>query len=131
MHNSFSIFFFLAESIHNLPLCGTFVRAAVFIYGIGWPLEDGYPREMPAADYEDWSLETVSEDRRPMHGLNGDILVQNPVTKRRHELMSGGIRVTAVTLRKPLEIAGQTEFLRLPYHGVILNDDIPLSIEEV
>ncbi|MGD8439412.1 MAG: aspartate--ammonia ligase, partial [Holophagae bacterium] len=63
---------------------------AVFIYGIGWPLADGYPHEMRAADYDDWVTETVSRDGRPMHGLNGDILVWNPVTKRRHELSSMG-----------------------------------------
>ena len=67
---------------------------AVFIYGIGWTLEDGYPHEMRAADYDDWVTETRSKDGRPMHGLNGDILILNNVTKRRHELMSGGIRVT-------------------------------------
>ncbi len=101
---------------------------AVFIYGIGWPLKDGYPHEMRAADYDDWAAETVSEDGRPMHGLNGDILVWNPVTKRRHELMSGGIRVTPETLRKQLEMSGQLDFLRLPYHQAILNNKIPLSI---
>ena len=72
---------------------------AVFIYGIGWTLEDGYPHEMRAADYDDWVTETVSADGRPMHGLNGDILVWNPVTKRRHELTSMGVRVTKETLR--------------------------------
>ena len=71
---------------------------AVFIYGIGWPLADGYPHEMRAADYDDWVTETVSADGRPMHGLNGDILVWNPVTKRRHELSSMGIRVTKDTM---------------------------------
>lgn len=101
---------------------------AVFIYGIGWPLKDGYPHEMRAADYDDWAAEIVSEDGRPMHGLNGDILVWNPVTKRRHELMSGGIRVTPETLRLQLEMAGQSDFLELPYHQAILNNEIPLSI---
>jgi len=101
---------------------------AVFIYGIGWPLKDGFPHEMRAADYDDWAAETVSEDGRPMHGLNGDILVWNPVTKRRHELMSGGIRVMPETLRLQLEMAGQMDFLRLPYHQAILNNQIPLSI---
>jgi len=101
---------------------------AVFIYGIGWVLEDGYPHEMRAADYDDWVTETTSEDGRPMHGLNGDILVWNPVTKRRHELTSMGIRVTAETLKKQLEISGQLDFLKLPYHKAILNNQIPLSI---
>lgn len=101
---------------------------AVFIIGIGWVLQDGYPHEMRAADYDDWATETTSGDGRPMHGLNGDILVWNPVTKRRHELTSMGIRVTAESLKKQLEITGQLDMLKLPYHQAILNDHIPLSI---
>jgi aspartate--ammonia ligase len=101
---------------------------AVFILGIGWPLKDGFPHEMRAADYDDWITETRSEDGRAMHGLNGDILVWNPVTRRRHELMSGGIRVTAETLKKQLEVAGQLANLQLPYHQAILKGEIPLSI---
>jgi aspartate--ammonia ligase len=101
---------------------------AIFIYGIGWPLEDGYPHEMRAADYDDWITKTVSRDGRPMHGLNGDILVWNPITRRRHELTSMGIRVNKETLRKQLEMSGQLDFLELPYHQAILNDEIPLSV---
>jgi aspartate--ammonia ligase len=101
---------------------------AVFIYGIGWPLADGYPHEMRAADYDDWVTETRSEDGRQMHGLNGDILVWNHVTKRRHELTSMGIRVTKDTLRTQLEMSDQLGLLDQPYHQAILNDDIPLSI---
>lgn len=101
---------------------------ALFIVGIGWVLEDGYPHEMRAADYDDWCTPTTTPDGRPMHGLNGDILVWNPVTKRRHELSSMGIRVTKATLRQQLEITGQLDFLKLPYHQAILNDEIPLSI---
>jgi aspartate--ammonia ligase len=101
---------------------------AVFIYGIGWTLADGYPHEMRAADYDDWVTETVSADGRPMHGLNGDILVWNPVTRRRHELTSMGIRVTKDTLRRQLTLTGQEDFLDLPYHRAILEDRVPLSI---
>jgi aspartate--ammonia ligase len=101
---------------------------AVFIYGIGWPLADGLPHELRAADYDDWSTETISADGRPMHGLNGDILVWNPVTRRRHELMSGGIRVTKESLVRQLELSGQLDLLELPYHRAIVDDEIPLSI---
>ena len=101
---------------------------AIFIIGIGWPLKDGYPHEMRAADYDDWITETVSEDGRPMHGLNGDILVWNPVTKRRHELTSMGIRVNAETLKKQLEMSGQLDFLKFPYHQGIISGELPLSI---
>ncbi len=101
---------------------------AIFIYGIGWTLKDGYPHELRAPDYDDWCTETVSEDGRPMHGLNGDILVWNPVTRRRHELTSMGIRVDAYTLRRQLEITGQLDFLNYPYHQGIINNSLPLSI---
>ena len=101
---------------------------AIFIIGIGWVLEDGYPHEMRAADYDDWVTETTSEDGRPMHGINGDILVWNPVTKRRHELTSMGIRVNAETLKQQLELSGQLDFLKLPYHQGIINNELPLSI---
>jgi aspartate--ammonia ligase len=101
---------------------------AVFIAGIGWTLKDGYPHEMRAADYDDWVTETRSANGRPCHGLNGDILVWNHVTKRRHELSSMGIRVNAETLRKQLEMTGQLEFLKFPYHQAIVNHEIPLSI---
>lgn len=101
---------------------------AVFIIGIGWVLKDGYPHEMRAADYDDWVTPTSGKKGDTYHGLNGDILVWNPVTKRRHELTSMGIRVTKDTLKQQLEITGQQDFLKLPYHQAILNDKIPLSI---
>jgi aspartate--ammonia ligase len=101
---------------------------AIFIIGIGWPLKDGYPHEMRAADYDDWVTDTSAETDQPTHGLNGDILVWNPVTRRRHELSSMGIRVTKETLRQQLELSKQTDFLRLPYHRAILEDRIPVSI---
>jgi len=101
---------------------------AVFIYGIGWPLKDGYPHEMRAADYDDWATDTGAETGKPTHGLNGDILVWNPVTKRRHELTSMGIRVNAQTLKQQLEMSGQLDMLNFPYHQAIVNDQIPLSI---
>jgi aspartate--ammonia ligase len=83
---------------------------------------------MRAADYDDWVTETISKKGQLMHGLNGDILVWNPVTKRRHELTSMGIRVTKETLKTQLKLSGQLDFLKLPYHRAILNDEIPLSI---
>jgi len=101
---------------------------AVFIYGIGWTLQDGYPHELRAADYDDWVTETNSADGRPMHGLNGDILVWNPVTHRRHELSSMGVRVTKETLLQQLQLSGQMDLVSQPYHRAILDDAIPLSI---
>jgi len=101
---------------------------AIFIIGIGWPLKDGYPHEMRAADYDDWITDTHDETGRDTHGLNGDILVWNHVTERRHELTSMGIRVTAETLKKQLKMAGQLDLLHMPYHQSILSHKLPLSI---
>ncbi|NQT71739.1 MAG: aspartate--ammonia ligase [Chloroflexi bacterium] len=101
---------------------------AIFIIGIGQVLKDGYPHEMRAADYDDWVTETITKNGEQYYGLNGDILVWNPVTKRRHELTSMGIRVTKETLKVQLKISGQEDFLKLPYHQALINDEIPLSI---
>ncbi|HLZ39774.1 MAG TPA: aspartate--ammonia ligase [Candidatus Sulfotelmatobacter sp.] len=101
---------------------------ALFIIGIGWPLKDGYPHEMRAADYDDWITDTSAETNRDTHGLNGDILVWNHVTHRRHELSSMGIRVNARTLRQQLEMSNLLDNLRFPYHQGIVNGELPLSI---
>ena len=101
---------------------------AIFITGIGWRLRDGYPHEMRAADYDDWVTDTSPATGRPTHGLNGDILVWNHVTKRRHELTSMGVRVTAETLKQQLELSGQLDVLKHPYHQAILRGELPLSI---
>jgi len=101
---------------------------AVFIIGIGSTLKDGYPHEMRAADYDDWVTPTVTKNGEQYYGLNGDILVWNPVTCRRHELSSMGIRVTKETLLQQLKLTGQEHFLELPYHKMIMAGEIPLSV---
>jgi len=101
---------------------------AIFIIGIGWPLKDGYPHENRAADYDDWITDTKKETHKDTHGLNGDILVWNPVTKRRHELTSMGIRVDADALRRQLEMSNLLGNLQFPYHQAIVNNQLPLSI---
>lgn len=101
---------------------------AVFITGIGYPLNDGYPHEMRAADYDDWITPTMERNGTQYHGLNGDILVWNPVTKRRHELSSMGVRVNADTLKQQLEMSDQLDSLELPYHQGVVTGEYPLSI---
>ena len=83
---------------------------------------------MRAADYDDWVTPSIKKNGKQMHGLNGDILVWNPVTRRRHELTSMGVRVTKDTLVEQLKLTGQEHFLNMPYHKMIMNDEIPLSI---
>jgi aspartate--ammonia ligase len=101
---------------------------AVFIIGIGWPLKDGYPHEMRAADYDDWITDTSRETGKETHGLNGDILVWNYVTRRRHELTSMGIRVNAETLKHQLQMSNLLDNLKFPYHQAILKHEVLLSI---
>jgi aspartate--ammonia ligase len=101
---------------------------AIFIIGIGWPLKDGYPHENRAADYDDWITDTRQETGKDTHGINGDILVWNPVTKRRHELSSMGIRVNAETLRQQLEMSNLLGNLKFPYHQAIVKNEVPLSV---
>ena len=101
---------------------------AIFIVGIGWPLKDGYPHENRAADYDDWITDTHKETGKDTHGLNGDILVWNHVTRRRHELTSMGIRVNADTLHMQLEMSNLLDNLKFPYHQAIVNNQLPLSI---
>jgi aspartate--ammonia ligase len=101
---------------------------AVFIIGIGWPLKDGYPHENRAADYDDWITDTRNETGKNTHGINGDILVWNSLTKRRHELSSMGIRVNAETLRQQLEMSKLLGNLQFPYHQAIVKNEVPLSI---
>jgi len=101
---------------------------AIFIVGIGWPLNDGYPHENRAADYDDWITDTKKETHKETHGLNGDILVWNHVTKRRHELSSMGIRVNADTLKRQLEMSNLLGNLQFPYHKAIVNNELPLSV---
>jgi aspartate--ammonia ligase len=101
---------------------------ALFIIGIGWPLKDGYPHENRAADYDDWITDTRAETKKETHGLNGDILVWNHVTRRRHELTSMGIRVNADTLKRQLEMSNLLDNLKFPYHQGIVKNELPLSI---
>ncbi len=74
---------------------------AVFVIGIGAPLSKGKPHDQRAPDYDDWTTPT---ERGP--GLNGDILVWNPVKDEALELSSMGIRVDAEALKRQLAMTG-------------------------
>ena len=97
---------------------------AVFVIGIGHKLSNGSVHDGRAPDYDDWSTETDPG----YYGLNGDILVWNPVLKQSLELSSMGIRVDKLALLKQLEICGCEERTQLPFHKALLNDELPLSI---
>ncbi|MBO4264271.1 MAG: aspartate--ammonia ligase [Bacteroidales bacterium] len=97
---------------------------SVFIIGIGGALSDGKPHDLRAPDYDDWS--TPNEDGYA--GLNGDLLIWNPVLGRAFEVSSMGIRVDAEAMRRQLAISGKTEREGLLFHRRLLAGELPLSI---
>ena len=97
---------------------------AVFVMGIGYPLEDGCPHDGRAADYDDWS--TVNEDG--FKGLNGDILLWNPVLGNAFEVSSMGIRVNPEAMRRQLKIRGEEHKAELDFHKKLLDGQLPQTI---
>src|SRR5690606_14701656 len=97
---------------------------AVFLIGIGGKLSSGEPHDGRAPDYDDWS--SANEDGYA--GLNGDILVWNPVHESSLELSSMGIRVDAPTLQRQLELRNAEEKKNLLFHKRLLNGELPHSI---
>jgi len=97
---------------------------AVFIAGIGADLADGKKHDGRAPDYDDWTTETSNGYK----GLNGDIVVWNPVLKRAYEISSMGIRVDKTALLKQLEIARVQERKKLHWHKRLIDGEFPLSI---
>ncbi|MBI4646989.1 MAG: aspartate--ammonia ligase [Bacteroidia bacterium] len=97
---------------------------AVFIIGIGGMLPDGNPHDGRAPDYDDWTSKTNNGYK----GLNGDIIVWNPVLKRAYEISSMGIRVNKEALLNQLEITGTEIRKELLFHRRLLNGELPLSI---
>ncbi len=97
---------------------------AVFIYGIGGELSNGFPHDGRAADYDDWSTDNTAGYK----GLNGDILVWNPLLNSAFELSSMGIRVNKEALIKQLEIRNCTDRSTLSFHQMLLGDLLPESI---
>ena len=94
-----------------------FTRAnkTVFLMQIGGKLKSGIPHDGRAPDYDDWSL-------------NGDILMWNDVLGRAFEISSMGIRVDEESLSRQLKLAGCDQRRALPYHRMLLNGQLPLTI---
>lgn len=97
---------------------------AVFIIGIGHALANGEPHDGRAPDYDDWSTPTVNG----YHGLNGDIIVWNPVLENALELSSMGIRVDRSALLRQLEIKGEEGRKELLFHKRLLSGEYPESV---
>ncbi len=97
---------------------------AIFVLGIGGELPDGTIHDGRAPDYDDWT--TPREDGGI--GLNGDIVVWNPILGRSYELSSMGIRVDAETLKRQLKIRGCEERAKLSFHQMLLNGELPQTM---
>ena len=87
----------------------------VFVMGIGGALKSGKPHDGRAPDYDDWDL-------------NGDILFWNELLGCAFELSSMGIRVDPESMDRQLKIAGCDDRRELPYHKMLLDGDLPLTI---
>ncbi len=96
---------------------------AIFVIGVGAPLASGELHDGRAPDYDDWT--TMTERG---HGLNGDIVVWNPVLGRAFELSSMGIRVDAPTLQSQLAVRGCQERTKFYFHQRLLKGELPQSI---
>lgn len=97
---------------------------AVFIIGIGGELANGEPHDGRAPDYDDWNTPTTTGHK----GLNGDIILWNPILKNAFEISSMGIRVDKNALNEQLKIAGAEDRKTLMFHKKLLNEQLPLSL---
>ena len=97
---------------------------AIFVIGIGGALPDGSIHDGRAPDYDDWT--TPRPDGG--FGLNGDIVVWNPILESAYELSSMGTRVDAETLLRQLEIRGSMERAQFPFHKALLAGELPQTL---
>ena len=97
---------------------------AVFVIGIGGVLSNGQPHDGRASDYDDWS--SVNGDG--FNGLNGDLLLWNPVLKSAFEVSSMGIRVDSEGLKRQLEMRGESDKTNVLYHRMLLEGRLPLTV---
>lgn len=96
----------------------------MFLIGIGGALSHGERHDVRAPDYDDWS----SHSELGLAGLNGDILVWNPVLEDSFEISSMGIRVDAEALRRQLAITGDEDRLQYDWHQELLAERMPQTI---
>ncbi|MEO0293618.1 MAG: aspartate--ammonia ligase [candidate division WOR-3 bacterium] len=99
-------------------------KGSVFIIGIGGELADGKPHDGRAPDYDDWTTPTSEKTK----GLNGDLIVWDPVINKSLEISSMGIRVDKEALLRQLKITNTEYRKELMWHRMLLEDKLPLSI---
>ena len=91
------------------------IHKTAFIMQIGKKLRSGKPHDGRAPDYDDWEL-------------NGDLFFWDDVLGRALELSSMGIRVDAESLDRQLTISGCDDRRELPFHKMLLGNELPLTI---
>jgi aspartate--ammonia ligase len=99
-------------------------HGAIFVIGIGGDLADGEPHDGRAPDYDDWNTPTENGYK----GLNGDIILHNPILDSAYEISSMGIRVSAESLAEQLKIANAEDRKELLFHKRLLSGELPQSI---
>lgn len=87
----------------------------VCLMQIGDQLQSGEKHDDRAPDYDDWKL-------------NADILIYYPILDCAVEISSMGIRVDAISLQEQLKKACCEHRLQLPYHQMVVNHTLPLTI---
>ncbi|MFC6260616.1 aspartate--ammonia ligase [Levilactobacillus fujinensis] len=87
----------------------------VFLMKIGGALKSGKRHDGRAPDYDDWEM-------------NGDILFWYEPLNQSMEISSMGIRVDAAAMLKQLKIAHAEDRLSLPYHKMVMNEEVPFTI---
>ncbi len=97
---------------------------AVFIIGIGAKLLGGESHDGRAPDYDDWITKTSDGHT----GLNGDLLVWNPVLESSLELSSMGVRVSPESLKAQLEERNCMERANLDFHRMLLNGELKQTL---
>ena len=90
-------------------------HGVVFLMQIGKTLRSGIRHDGRAPDYDDWEL-------------NGDILYWNPLLERAFEISSMGIRVDEESMDRQLTLAGCDDRRALPFHKMLLNGELPLTM---
>ncbi len=90
-------------------------HGTVFLMQIGKTLRSGKKHDGRAPDYDDWDL-------------NGDILLWNEVLGQSFEISSMGIRVDEEAMTRQLKLAGCEDRAELPFHKMLLNGELPLTM---
>lgn len=97
---------------------------AIFLIGIGADLSTGEPHDGRSPDYDDW----ITPNSDGYTGLNGDLILWNPILETGFELSSMGIRVDSDSLKKQLAIRNAEDRLGLNFHKSLVGGELPASM---